>query len=729
MQNSAGIPGQYCGQQSEIIENDRLVATKNVLQKTYISFQEKQGQAGKATKKAGRKATGAGGVGAAPTQREPVNDVQALDGKLASNRDNFGTRNANKQFVETADNIASGRPMPGGGGNEFTPEVEDERILALEGRKKTFDNGTKTATGHLYYQQLEKYLQKKNNTVQKEGQRADQEDPKIKAARQKEQIAIAKDLFLLWDADGEGSLSANELIKAFVKIGLSQDHRFANKIIAAINPNPDVMLSDTEIKIKDFISVFKDDELSDKLIERINEEIHDDEMKEQNARVARLKRKVKEGIAQKMRMFFVKKDTAKEGSEYDGITPMRRLEMQVEKFGGTRNSSFDRTGGSGAGSSGGDASPLMAMFAGRRSSAGGARSPASPQGPKEDDEWFTKHAAKVSKKRKNQPPTLGQQSNVIEVWWKQVKKQYVDDANLLARIEAAQSLKDDAKVEAIDERLVIDVPVNAVTEFLVNKRCVVDRQNAIKLLNNQLGSFDDLQRPNLICFDEFLKIFCRGMFKQALINTIEKLQRAPTPLDGGTSDQAEADEQDMPLAMKIERYQRARFLNGLDAKAGQRMQNETANILASLNMIIQQEDEPDEMIQLLRKRSKEAFLADPLGAQFEAEYLRAREALPVNDFNMRIKLLEEVDEGHRGNVPMSLTDYKLAEGLEHVRKLKQGVVDDQQKEDADALKKKTKRSQYERDKAVNSSIGTELKTLAGKRTNADTKRSGDQSKL
>lgn len=34
-------------------------------------------------------------------------------------------------------------------------------------------------------------------------------------------MEIAKDLFLTWDGDGEGSLSPSELIKAFVGIGLS----------------------------------------------------------------------------------------------------------------------------------------------------------------------------------------------------------------------------------------------------------------------------------------------------------------------------------------------------------------------------------------------------------------------------------------------------------------------------------------------------------------------------
>ena len=74
---------------------------------------------------------------------------------------------------------------------------------------------------------------------------------------------------MLWDADGEGSLSSTELAKAFVKIGLSQDHRFAKKIINAIKPktkDEGEEPEEIEIKIPDFIAVFKDDEVQDKAI-------------------------------------------------------------------------------------------------------------------------------------------------------------------------------------------------------------------------------------------------------------------------------------------------------------------------------------------------------------------------------------------------------------------------------------------------------------------------------
>ena len=48
---------------------------------------------------------------------------------------------------------------------------------------------------------------------------------------QKEQIQLAKELFLIWDGDGEGSLSPDEIMKAFIQLGLSQDYQFANKIM------------------------------------------------------------------------------------------------------------------------------------------------------------------------------------------------------------------------------------------------------------------------------------------------------------------------------------------------------------------------------------------------------------------------------------------------------------------------------------------------------------------
>lgn len=81
----------------------------------------------------------------------------------------------------------------------------------------------------------------------------------------KKQIQLAKDVFLLWDADGQGSLTPDELISAFVRIGLSSDHHFAKQIMYALKPPSSGQKVDTnfEISLHEFLSVFKNDFVSD----------------------------------------------------------------------------------------------------------------------------------------------------------------------------------------------------------------------------------------------------------------------------------------------------------------------------------------------------------------------------------------------------------------------------------------------------------------------------------
>jgi Ca2+-binding EF-hand superfamily protein len=76
---------------------------------------------------------------------------------------------------------------------------------------------------------------------------------------------MGKDLFLIWDESGDGSLTQEELLAAMVRIGLSQDHHFANKIMQTIKQK-----DKEEIFIKDFLKVFKEDEISEQAIKRIN---------------------------------------------------------------------------------------------------------------------------------------------------------------------------------------------------------------------------------------------------------------------------------------------------------------------------------------------------------------------------------------------------------------------------------------------------------------------------
>ena len=71
-----------------------------------------------------------------------------------------------------------------------------------------------------------------------------------------------------------------------------------------------------------------------------------------------------------------------------------------------------------------------------------------------------------------------------------------------------------------------------------------------------------------MCLDEFNKLFCKGLFKEALINTLDSLQsdgaagkeKKQTPEAQGAQEAAEG----MPLGLKIEHYQRNKVLTGLD---------------------------------------------------------------------------------------------------------------------------------------------------------------------
>lgn len=86
---------------------------------------------------------------------------------------------------------------------------------------------------------------------------------------------MATELFYIWDADGEGSLSSTELCLAFVRIGLSHDHQFAQKILNSISPHVNFSNNDDDIDIRlgDFISIFRSDEISDNVIKKINDEV------------------------------------------------------------------------------------------------------------------------------------------------------------------------------------------------------------------------------------------------------------------------------------------------------------------------------------------------------------------------------------------------------------------------------------------------------------------------
>lgn len=67
-------------------------------------------------------------------------------------------------------------------------------------------------------------------------------------------------------------------------------------------------------------------------------------------------------------------------------------------------------------------------------------------------------------------------------------------------------------------------------------------------------------------FDEFNKLFCKGMFKQALIETLDQLNKEGGKDDDENDEMKDAKDnffQEMPLSLKIDGYQRDKMLRGI----------------------------------------------------------------------------------------------------------------------------------------------------------------------
>lgn len=79
------------------------------------------------------------------------------------------------------------------------------------------------------------------------------------------------------------------------------------------------------------------------------------------------------------------------------------------------------------------------------------------------------------------------------------------------------------------------MPIQTIYDFLIKKKLVEDRQQANKLMIQQIGGVTCLQNPKMMCYDEFNKLFCKGMFKVALINTLENLKSDEKGIKAGVS--------------------------------------------------------------------------------------------------------------------------------------------------------------------------------------------------
>lgn len=88
-------------------------------------------------------------------------------------------------------------------------------------------------------------------------------------------LEFAKDIYLSWDENGDGNIDENEIIKPLVSLGLAPDSAFARKICQSLDPRNAKQKEKGEmisLTLDDFVRIFKNDKISDALMQVIAKE-------------------------------------------------------------------------------------------------------------------------------------------------------------------------------------------------------------------------------------------------------------------------------------------------------------------------------------------------------------------------------------------------------------------------------------------------------------------------
>ena len=175
----------------------------------------------------------------------------------------------------------------------------------------------------------------------------------------------------------------------------------------------------------------------------------------------------------------------------------------------------------------------------------------------------------------------------------------IGEKETLAMMNKTSSLTDQMKVlkkwwsEMDENKGRIELPIKTVADFMTKKGITPDRERAKNVIYKaQLGR----EKRQIVTIDEFNRMFCKGIFKDALVNVVESI-------DANNADNND----DLPLSIKISQYQRGLMMDGL-MKEKSRYEDGKA-ILEALN-ILKKEEDPTYHIDEAELR---AFIDDPFG--------------------------------------------------------------------------------------------------------------------
>lgn len=117
-----------------------------------------------------------------------------------------------------------------------------------------------------------------------------------------------------------------------------------------------------------------------------------------------------------------------------------------------------------------------------------------------------------------------------------------------------------------------EIPICQIADFLVLKDIVINREEAKTLIRKSLP---ENKHSEVVQYEQFSKIFCKGIFKEALLAVTEQLD-APSKGDNTSS---------LSLPVQVNQYQRKMMVDGLLSTSGDQGQS-ILRALAKLKEVV-----------------------------------------------------------------------------------------------------------------------------------------------
>lgn len=106
--------------------------------------------------------------------------------------------------------------------------------------------------------------------------------------------------------------------------------------------------------------------------------------------------------------------------------------------------------------------------------------------------------------------------------------------------------------------------MKTVIKFMVKKGMSLDNEQAEKDIQKVLGKIPEME------YEEFYRLFCKGIFRVALLDMISSIE------------QLSKDNDTLPLSLKLGAYRRNLLLSGLDKESNGELKEKGRSILFAL---------------------------------------------------------------------------------------------------------------------------------------------------